>query len=51
MTELQRSLSEAHGEAIGARKTTDKVLNSLQEAQALHRQVCISGWTALHSIL
>lgn len=47
MTELQRSLSEAHGEASGARETADQVMTSLQEAQAIHKQVCIWCWHAV----
>jgi hypothetical protein len=47
MTELQRSLSEAHGEASSARETADKVLNSLQEAQARHKHVCVCYWRAV----
>jgi hypothetical protein len=43
MTELQRSLSEAHGEASGARATADKMLSSLQEAQAIHERVRENG--------
>ena len=39
MTELQRSLSEAHGEATGAREAADKVKSSLHEAQTIHKRV------------
>lgn len=39
MTELQHSLSEARGEADGARETAENAVTSLQEAQATHKRV------------